>query len=103
MHALLPGSVYVFLIGVTVTPSVRTTLVHLGTSAILPFRVDARAVIIVVAPVVALPVCGAHLVDVLRLNLDFASSASASGTMSMLHYMAFCSQKCACRHQGAKA
>ena len=48
---------YVSLIPVAITPSVRTTLVHLGTSVISPFRVHARAVIIGVAPVVvALPV-----------------------------------------------
>jgi hypothetical protein len=59
MPALLQGSphVFLFLIPVAVTPSVRMTLVHLGTSVISPFRVQARAVIIGIAPVVvALPI-----------------------------------------------
>ena len=56
MRALLRDSAYVFLIPVAATPSVRMAFVHLGTSVISPFRVEARAVIIVVAPVVALPV-----------------------------------------------
>ena len=59
MRALLRDSAYVLLIPVAVTPSVRMAIVHLRTSVISPFRVEARAVIIVVAPVVALPVRGA--------------------------------------------
>jgi len=57
MRALLTELVYVSLIPVAITPSVRTALVHLGTSMVSPFRVHARAVIIGVAPVVvAFPV-----------------------------------------------
>jgi hypothetical protein len=59
MRVLLQGSPYVFrfLIPVAVTPAIRVTLVHLGTSVIPPFRVEARAVIIGVASVVvALPI-----------------------------------------------
>ena len=59
MRALLRDLAYVLLIPVAVTPSVRMAIVHLRTSVISPFRVEARAVIIVVAPVVALPVRGA--------------------------------------------
>jgi hypothetical protein len=56
--ALAPRLGYVLLIPVPVTPSVRMTLVHLGTSVISPFRVEARTIIIVVAPVMALSVRG---------------------------------------------
>ena len=56
MRALLRDPAYVPLIPVAATPSVRMTLVHLETSVISPFRVEAWAIIIVVAPVVALPV-----------------------------------------------
>src|SRR3979411_2491161 len=45
------------LIPVAVAPAVRMTLVHVGTAVIPPARIEARAVIIGVAPVVvALPV-----------------------------------------------